>query len=159
MSPLRFSRHGAVCCYVIAGLLALGGCGGSSNSGSASVPTTVYCGNDSSYALARPLNGGTISAGTPSVEIVASGNNNQLGQSYQSFNLLFVPRSNAPQVQTGGFAAASDPSGYHPFASDFYYSGTVQSPGLFSGQTYDVYLNAFSTNCTPNGPIGAVLAS
>jgi len=61
----------------------------------------------------------------------------------------------AVQAQTGPLTATSDPSGPHPFSSDFYYNGTVQSPGLFAGQQYDVYLNAFSSNCTPIGPIGS----
>lgn len=135
--------------------LALAACSGGGSSGTAPVPNTQYCGDDTQYALARPQSGQSIPSGTSTVEIVASGTNNQISRSYQNFDLLFVPAANSgPNVATGPLAAVSDTSGYHPFSSDYYYSGTISAPGLAPATLYNVYLNAFTSNCTPVGPIG-----
>lgn len=137
-----------------AGVTACGG--GSSSSGTSPVPNYGFCGNDTSYALARPQSGGTITAGQ-TIEIVASGNTNQIYQSYQNFDLILVPANNSGNAVTGSLATASDPSGYKPFSSDFYYSGTLQT-GLIPGQQYNVYVNSYTSNCTPVGPIGQLFS-
>ncbi len=151
LSSFRFPRLGVVAASVA--LLAATACAG--NSGSAPVPNTLFCGNDTQYALARPQSGQAVPIGTSTVEIVASGNNNQIAQSYQSFDLLFVPANNGnPTVATGQLSPARDPNGYQPFTSDYYYNGTIASPGLAPGTLYNVYVNAFTSSCTPVGPIG-----
>lgn len=140
----------------IVSLLGTVGCSGGS-SGTAPVPNTQFCGNDTQYALARPLSGGSIPSGTSTVEIVASGDANQISASFANFDLLFVPtNSNGPTVTTGSLSKTSDSGGIHPFPTDFYYNGTINSPGLASGTIYNVFVNAFTSNCTPVGPIGQV---
>lgn len=156
MLALHLIPRRARIAFVCAGLIALTACGGGASTGTAPVPNFGFCGNDTQYALARPTTGQSFASGTPTIEIVANGNNNTIAQSFQNFNLLLLPNnSSSNQVQTGPLTAASDPNGFHPFTSDFYYSGTVVSPGLFPGQQYFVYLNAFTSNCTPIGPIGS----
>lgn len=141
---------------VIAGgaLLAMTACGGGSSSGTSPVPNSGYCGNDTQYALANPQNGGNISTTGQSFEIVVNGNNNQIAQSFQNFQLVLVPQNNSSGgVTTGSFSRASDNGGFHPFTTDFYYTAQLQS-NLQFGQTYNVYVNAFTSNCTPIGPLG-----
>ncbi|MDQ2858430.1 MAG: hypothetical protein M3R53_07235 [Candidatus Eremiobacteraeota bacterium] len=130
---------------------ALSACGGGGSS-SSNVP---LCGSDTQYQLASPQSGAYVGPGTPTVEIVANGSSNQIYNSFQNFDLLFVPtNASYPTVPTGSLSQSSDPNGYHPYSSDFYYKGTVLSPGLTAGLTYNVYLNVFTSNCSPIGPIG-----
>ena len=146
---------------VLGALVTMTACSGGGSSGTSPVPNTQFCGNDAQYALARPQTGLSISAGTGgTVEIVASGNNNQIYNSFKNFELLFVPANNngstQGQVITGPLSLTSDSNGYAPFTSNYYYNGTIANnqSGLISGVVYNVYLNAFTTNCTPVGPIG-----
>jgi len=135
-------------------LLAMTACGGGGSSGTSPVPNSGYCGNDTQYALANPQTGGNISTTGQSFEIVVNGNNNQIAQSFQNFQLVLVPQNNNNGgVTTGSFSRASDPGGIHPYPTDYYYSAQLQS-NLQFGQTYNVYVNAFTSNCTPIGPIG-----
>ena len=137
-------------------------CSGGGSSGAAPVPNTQFCGNDTQYALANPQSGQSITANSnATIEIVASGNNNQIYQSFKNFELLLVPANNngstAGQVATGALSLTGANAAFVPFPSDFYYNGTLQS-GLQSGLQYNVYLNAFTTNCVPIGPIGQLFA-
>ena len=135
-------------------LLAMTACGGGGSSGTNPVPNYGYCGNDTQYQLARPQSGATISTGSQPFEIVANGNNNQIFQSYQNFQLVLVPQNNSSAgVQTANLTQSSDPRGYQPFGSDYYYSGQLQT-NLQSGQIYNVFLNSNTSNCTPIGPLG-----
>jgi len=147
---------GALRAVIVGGaLLAMTACGGGgSSSGTSPVPNSGYCGNDTQYALANPQNGGNISTTGQSFEIVVNGNNNQIAQSFQNFQLVLVPQNNSSGgVTTGSFSRASDNGGFHPFTTDFYYTAQLQS-NLQFGQTYNVYVNAFTSNCTPIGPLG-----
>ncbi len=138
--------------------------GGSSGTGNSPVPNTQFCGNDTQYQLANPRTGATIAANNnTTVEIVAQDNNNQIFQSFKSFDLLFVPANNGGgslqgSVSTGALAINGDRNAYAPYGSDYYYNGTISSPGLVSGTTYNVYVNAYTTNCVPVGPIGSLFA-
>ena len=148
---------------LLASILAATACsGGGGSTGAAPVPNTQFCGNDTQYALANPQNGQSTSANTNStIEIVASGNNNQIYQSFKNFELLLVPANNNGstngQVSTGALSLTGANGAIAPFPSDYYYNGTLQS-GLQSGLQYNVYLNAFTTNCVPIGPIGTIFA-
>ncbi len=154
---MRFTpdlRHIGKLIVLGATLIELSACSGGS-SGTSPVPNTQFCGNDTQYALARPQSGQGISTGVSTVEIVVNGNNNQIAQSFANFDLLFVPANNNGQtVATGSLSVTSDKGGYQPFNSDYYYNGTIASPGLAPGTLYNVYVNAFTSNCTPVGPIG-----
>jgi hypothetical protein len=140
---------------IAAGLLALTACGGGS-SGTAPVNNFGFCGNDTQYALARYNPGGNAT-----IEIVANGNNNTIYNSYQSFDLLLSLSPNSPNangtVSTGSLTLSSDSSGPHPFSSDYYYTATTQG-FLQPGFTYYVWLNAFTSNCVPIGPLGSFVA-
>lgn len=141
-------------------LLFASACSGSGNSGTSPVPNTQFCGADTQYALARPQSGQAIQSNVSVlVEIVASGNNNQIARSFANFDLLFVPAGNNTgslqgSLATGSLSLTSDKGGYAPFTSDYYYNGTIASPGLAPQTLYNVYVNAFTSNCTPVGPIG-----
>ena len=140
---------------LIAGLLGLAACGGGGGGGTSPVPNSAFCGYDTTYQLSNPTDGSFISSSQSTFEIVASGNNNTIASSFRSFDLILVPRNANNQIATGGLSQVADPNGPHPYASDFYYSGQVQTP-LAAGQQYSVYLNAFTSNCTPIGPIGTL---
>jgi len=144
---------------VLGALFGAAACSGGGTAGTSPVPNTQFCGNDTQYALARPQSGQSVPSNTvTSVEIVASGDNNQIAQSFQNFNLLFVPTNGFGQtVATGGLSRARDNGGFAPFPTDFYYTGTIGNGGtaaLAPGTLYNVYVNAFTSNCTPVGPIG-----
>jgi hypothetical protein len=151
----RFTKFTALGALVLASA-----CSGAGTSGTSPVPNTQFCGADTQYLLARPLSGQSVQANSSVVvEIVAAGNNNQIAQSYRNFDLLFVPASNnngslQGSASTGSLSITSDKGGYAPFSSDYYYNGTVTSPGLAPQTLYNVYVNAFTSNCVPVGPIG-----
>lgn len=125
--------------------------GGTGTSGNSPVPINQYaCDGGTQTQLARPApnSGGNGSVST--FEIVANGNNNQLGQSFQQYDLLIAPPG-VPPTQgyvTNALTSVPDPNGPHPFSSDYFYSATLQNGPLQLGQTYDVYLNAYNSNCT-----------
>lgn len=126
-------------------------CSGGS-SGSSPVPFNQYaCDGGTQTQLARPLPNSGGNSGVTSIEIVANNNNNQLGQSYQQYDLLIAPAGAAPNqgYVTNALTPVSDTSGPHPYGSDFFYSGTIQGGSLPFGQTFSVYLNAFNSNCSP----------
>jgi hypothetical protein len=150
MTALSFRAAAAVrALLVLISVAMLSACGGSSSStGNGVPPLGGFCDPGTSVQLARPNpNQAGVPTSTSSIEIVASGNNNTLYSSYQSFELIAVPQF-GNQITTGGLSLVSDSSGPHPFQSDFYYSGTL-SGGLSPGQLYVVYLNSFTSNCQP----------
>jgi len=153
--PVRLAR--ALC---VVSVLALAACGGGGSTGTSGIPnpgSNAICdSNSQGLQLARPGPGqGGVSSGTNTIEIVSSGNSDQLYQSYQQFDLIL--RDNfGNQIVTGPLSLVADPSGPHPYPNppgDFYYSGTLQG-GLTPGDFYTVYLNAPNTNCTP-GVVGS----
>ncbi len=150
--PVRLAR--ALC---VVSVLALAACGGGGSTGTNGIPnpgSNALCDfNSQGLQLARPGPGQTgVSSGTNTIEIVDNGNGDQLFSSYQQFDLILRDNFGNTLV-TGPLNLVSDPNGPHPYASDFYYSGTLQG-GLVSGDFYTVYLNAPNTNCTP-GQVGS----
>jgi hypothetical protein len=132
---------------ILAATLALTACGGG-GTGNSSLPNSFGpCDPGTSVQLARPSQGQFgASSNTTSIEIVASGNGNTLGNSFGSFDLI-LQNNVSGSITSSPLTAASDPSGPHPFGSDFFYSGSI--PGLQFGTNYTVFLNAFTSNCNP----------
>jgi len=151
--PVRLAR--ALC---VVSVLALAACGGSGSTGTNGIPNPgsnqICDANSQGLQLARPGPGqGGVSSGTNTIEIVDNGNSDQLFQSYQQFDLDVIDQQSGQVIVTGPLNLVSDPSGPHPYQSDYYYSGTLQG-SLIPGRFYNVYLNAPNTQCT-QGLVGS----
>lgn len=141
--------------------LAVAGCSGGSSSATPGNNPPPFFGNGAcdpgtAVSLAFPNNtNGNFPTGVSTtigrVEVVASGSNNTLGNSYQYFDTILIPTNGFSQIGpaiTGGFLApTSDNGGPHPYQSDFYYNSSI--PTLQGGVTYVVQLNVPSSNCSP----------
>jgi hypothetical protein len=139
--PARFVK--ALFAVALVGLAACGGGGSSTlpNPGSNGICDPTATG----IQLARPTPGFPQNGNT--IEIVVNGNSDQLGNSQFTgmFDLNLFDQFNN-EIDTNFLSAVADPSGPHPYSSDFFYQGTLQG-NLASGRTYSVYLNAPNTNC------------
>ena len=151
-SPVRLAR--ALCVVSVLGLAA---CGGGGSTGTAGIPnpgSNQIC-DPNSQGLQldnpRPFSSG-VGTNTNTIEIVSNGNSDQLYQSYQQFDLI-VQGNRGDQLVTGPLSLSPPDNGNKPFASDFYYTGTLQNGSLQFGETYTVYLNAPNTACTA-GQVG-----
>jgi hypothetical protein len=138
-------------------VLALAACGGGGSSGTAGIPnpgSNQIC-DPNSQGLQldnpRPFASG-VSTGMNTIEIVSNGNADQLYQSFAQFDLI-LQGSRGDQLVTGPLSLSPPDNSNKPFASDFYYTGTLQNGSLQFGETYTVFLNAPNTNCTP-GQVG-----
>lgn len=129
-----------------ASLVAVAGCAGGGGSSGTVTPPNSYglCDPGTQVVLANPQSGQAgVSTGTNSIQIVASGNNNTLYQSYANFDIVLIDgfgnriTSNALTLSNGT---------YKPFSSDYFYTGTLPT-GLSFGTNYSAYLNIFSSNC------------
>jgi hypothetical protein len=130
-------------------LAALAACGGSS--GNSPAPPFGPCNPDAQVALAKPIQGSTgVPANITSIEIVANGNNNQLYTSYAHYQLVAVPSFGSPFNSSNNLSPTSDPNGYHPFLTDFYYAANFNNGQFTPGNSYAIYLNVTSTNCQPS---------
>jgi hypothetical protein len=145
---------------LVVSFLAAAGCsGGSSSSGTGAVPFfgNGACDPGTSVQLAFPndTSGNPTPQGVSTtighIEIVAQSNTTALGNSAASWDTILIPTNGFSQIGpaiTGGFlTVASDPSGPHPFTTDFYWNSSI--PTLQSGVLYVVQLNVPSSNCTP----------
>jgi hypothetical protein len=155
----RFALPRTVRALLAVSLVVAAGCGGSSSSGTGTVPFfgNGICDPQTSVQLAFPNN--TSGNGTPTgvsttighVEIVAASNTTALGNSSASWDTILVPTNGISQIGpsiTGGFlTVAADPNGPHPFSTDFYWNSSI--PTLQAGVLYIVQLNVPSSNCTP----------
>ena len=151
--PVRLAR--ALC---VVSVLALAACGGGGSTGTNGIPnpgSNQLCdANSQGLQLARPGPGqGGVSSGTNTIEIVDNGNSDTLFGSYQQFDLNVIDTQTGNEIDTGPLNLVSDPSGPHPYSSDYYYSGTLQG-SLQPGRFYNVYLNAPQTNCS-RGLVGS----
>ncbi len=107
----------------------------------------LQCNPGTQVQLARPFPGQAgVNGNIGSVEIVANGNNNVLYSTYTQWNLVLTD-SLGDRVLSGPLNLVADPNGPHPFASDFFYSGSIQL--LPAGITWNVQLNQGNSNCTP----------
>jgi hypothetical protein len=142
--PVRLARA-LVAASIIA---AAAGCAGGSSSSLPNPNSNAICDPDAgSISLAR-----TPTAGQNTIEIVSSSQTDQLHGNPPQFD--FNIRDNFGNVIISGpLSLVADTTGPHPYTNDFFYSGTLQS-AVQGGVTYNVFLNAPNTQCTP-GFIGS----
>lgn len=146
--PARLARALLALSLVIAA-----GCGGTGGGSSINPNSTGICDPDAgSISVARPTPG--FPANGNSIEIVSSSSNDQLHGNPSAFDLVVVDNFNQ-QTVTGLLSLVPDTSGPHPYSTDFYYQGSLNGTTLLSGRTYNVYLNAPATQCTP-GFVGQI---
>ena len=103
------------------------------------------CDTGTQEQLASPTPGQTgVSTTIGQVIMVANGNNNALGNSYSQWQITLT--DNFGNTIVGGpLNLVPFPSGPHPYASDFYYSSSIQQ--LASGRTYNAFLTRNGTPC------------
>lgn len=78
--------------------------------------------------------------------IVAFGSNNVLYTTHNQWILTLT--DNTGMAWTGSpLTLVSDPSGPHPYPSDFYYASSI--PMLNASRTYRIFLSQPSGTCTP----------
>ncbi len=103
------------------------------------------CNTGTQQQLASPFSGQTgVSPSIGQVTIVANGNSNQLYSNYNQWTVTLV--DNLGAVYNGGhLALVPDPSGPHPYPSDFYYASSL--PQLTVGRTYTASLGIPGGSC------------
>lgn len=152
--PLFRGARGARALSIAAATIALAACSGGS-SGTGAVPQTngpcLPSDTQATLAFPNPTNGFTNASSVNHLELVTNGNTNSFAGSYAQYMLVAI--GGGTTVTTANLSLASDQNGYHPYNSDFYYAGNVNSGTVFSGVTYTVYLNTQNSNCAPT-PIG-----
>ena len=125
--------------------LGLWGC----SSGSSTSPGHYQypCVTGTSQTLANPQPGQT---GVPTtlgqVTIVAMGNGNTLYNTYTQWIVTLTDNTGTPWTGSP-LSLVSDPSGPHPYPSDFYYASNL--PMLNPGRTYQAFLSQPNASCTP----------
>lgn len=139
------SRH--VRALFAVALVALAGCGGGGSSIPNAGSNAVCDPTATGIQLARPTIGFPQNNANQ-IEIVDNGNGDQLFQFTNMFDLQLKDNFNN-EIDTGVLSGVADPGGPHPYSSDFFYAGTLQNGSLQFGRTYNVFLNAPNTNCTP----------
>jgi len=127
-------------CSSGAGLL--GGLGGGSNGGGIFPGTSCNPGTDVQLANPLPFQTG-VNPNIGQITIVANGNNNYLGQNYQTMNITLVD-SFGNQMSGGAFQPVSFTQGPHPYNSDFYYASSIGP--LQTGMTYTAEITIVNFN-------------
>ena len=142
--PVRLARALLAASVVV---IAAGCGGGGSSSGTALPPqSNGFCDPGTQVSLASPQPNATgVSPSINHIEIVANGNNNILFQSYTNYDVIVRDRFNGNVITGAPLSLTTDPNGYHPYPSDFYYNSTIS--GLNFGTVYDAYLNIFNSPC------------
>jgi len=103
------------------------------------------CQPGTDVTLANPRQGQFASSNIGQVEIVANGNTNTL---YNTSNQWDVTLTSGFTTITGGnLVPFSDPNGYHPYGSDFYYTSSFGN--LPAGTTWTVNLAWPAQACSP----------
>jgi hypothetical protein len=133
-------------------LAAAAGCAGGSSSNVPNPGSTQICDPDAgSISIARPSPG--FPQNGNSIEIVSSSGSDQLHSNPTAFDLILNDNF-GQQIVTGLLNLVPDTNGPHPYSSDFFYQGSLGT-GLSAGRTYNVFLNAPNSNCTP-GFVGQI---
>ena len=117
-----------------------GGLGGTLGNGSCDPGTQVQLANPVPFQSGVNPNIGQIT-------IVASGNNNYLGQSYQTFNITLVD-SFGNWIPGGALQPVAYPNGPHPYDSDYYYQsaiGPLQYNSTYTAQLTPANYNGFNS--------------
>jgi len=126
--------------------LALASCaGGGGPGGIFGGPQVCNPGTQVQLASPAPYKNG-VSTGVGQIIIVANGNNNILYNSYPQWQIVLADNFNG-QTTGGSLNLVPDPSGPHPYPSDFYYSSSV--PQLPVGRNWNVELVENGSSCTP----------
>jgi hypothetical protein len=107
----------------------------------------LACNPGTQVQLASPApNQSGVSSNIGQIIIVANGNSNTLYNTYAQWQFTVVDNFNN-QLTGGSLNLVPDPSGPHPYASDFYYSSSI--PQLTPGRTWNVELLQNGNSCTP----------
>ena len=132
---------------LLAVVTALGLWGCSSGSSTSPGHYQYPCVTGTSQTLANPQPGQT---GVPTtlgqVTIVAMGNGNTLYNTYTQWIVTLTDNTGTPWTGSP-LSLVSDPSGPHPYPSDFYYASNL--PMLNPGRTYQAFLSQPNASCTP----------
>jgi hypothetical protein len=124
-------------------LMALTACGGGGLGGVLG-PNPIngggpICNAGTQVQLANPLPAQTgVSPSIGQITIVANGNSNTLYNTYGQWYLTLTDQF-GNTITGGNLRLVSDPSGPHPYTSDFYYASSIGQ--LPSGATWQVNLN------------------
>jgi hypothetical protein len=129
---------------MVTAAIGLAACGGSTFG-----PSTFVCNTGTVQQLASPLQNQTgVSPSIGQITIVAFSNNNTLYNTYSGWAVQLV--DNTGTVWNGqALRLVADPSGPHPYTSDFYYASTI--PQLAPGRIYGTRLLQVGTACQPLG--------
>lgn len=127
----------------------LAACSSSSNPvNSAPIPCNV----GTLVQLAAPLPGQTgVSTTMGTITLVADGSTNTLYATHSQWIILMTDSSGQPWTG-GSLQLVADPSGPHPYPSDFFYASSF--PRLISGRTYSASLSEPNGSCLPV-PLGS----
>lgn len=134
--------------------LALAACGGAGLGNS--IPGNVFgfqCNPGTQIQLARPAPGQFNASNVSQIEIVANGNSNMLYNTFGQWNLVLQDNFGDPPITTAGLNLVSDPSGPHPYSSDFYYMANIGST-LPAGATWTVTLEQQPYGSCSPAPVG-----
>ncbi|MBV8671534.1 MAG: hypothetical protein JO098_07155 [Candidatus Eremiobacteraeota bacterium] len=133
--------------WLLSVVTALGLWGCSSGSSTSPGHYQYPCVTGTSQTLANPQPGQT---GVPTtigqVTIVAMGNGNTLYNTYTQWIVTLTDNTGTPWTGSP-LSLVSDPSGPHPYPSDFYYASNL--PMLNPGRTYQAFLSQPNASCTP----------
>ncbi|HET9392472.1 MAG TPA: hypothetical protein VFO29_02945 [Candidatus Rubrimentiphilum sp.] len=121
----------------LGGILGGGGIGGALGGGSCDPGTQVQLANPVPFQSGVNPNIGQI-------VIVASGNNNYLGRSYQTFNVTLIDDF-GNRIPGGSLQPVAYPNGPHPYDSDFYYQSSFGPLQFNSTYTAELTLANDST--------------
>lgn len=116
---------------ILGGIGNIGGGGG----GGGTFGTSCNPGTDVQLANPVPFQSG-VNPNIGQIIIVANGNNNSLGQNYQSINITLIDGS-GNQLPGGALQATAYPNGPHPYNSDYYYQsgfGPLQSNTTYTAE-------------------------
>ncbi len=127
------------------GLASCAGSGGIFGSGNGGIFGNGFsCNPGTQVQLANPLPfQSNVNPNIGAITIVANGNNNYLGQNYQTFNVTLIDNF-GNQILGGTLQLVTDPNGPHPYSSDYYYQSAIGS--LQFNETYAADLTLVNVN-------------